>query len=400
MDQESELEKQLPSLAHRLLVSKSGLLLPLSSLQFTSTAPMQKAIAMAPATTFPKITTKPYAKKKRSALQAWIGIALAMPILGWIALANRPSPGMPQRASESDDKQVIAPMLPEVTSPIHTPSQEIPADPLPVVDTIREPELIRTELEGTQAPATNFESEPKSIESLILNSLDVNVRLASTQDPQPQPQPQVEPQPQRESQRQPNEEQAQELPAPKRIVVSQASQKMEFRVERGFAAKKAVGIFTLNLDPGLEDKLHITGAMTQELTGESTGSWRIGMDDLETELLLSIQSKPGPKWLVNYSVQIPSESGGPPILLGPKDPAVVLTRLAQYNVWLQQTADQWKFTASGNSKPGQPSPIQMARMYSAKQKETERAIKRWRQIEQLSTLVFDSLRVQVDLQPE
>jgi hypothetical protein len=39
-------------------------------------------------------------------------------------------------------------------------------------------------------------------------------------------------------------------------------------------------------------------------------------------------------------------------------------------------------------------------MYSAKQKDTERAIKRWRQIEQLSLLVFDSVRVRVDLQPQ
>jgi hypothetical protein len=42
----------------------------------------------------------------------------------------------------------------------------------------------------------------------------------------------------------------------------------------------------------------------------------------------------------------------------------------------------------------------MARLYSAKQKDTERAIKRWRQIEQLAVVVFDSVRLKVELQPE
>lgn len=124
------------------------------------------------------------------------------------------------------------------------------------------------------------------------------------------------------------------------------------------------------------------------------------MDKLQAELVLTIQSKPGHKWQVGYLVQIPSEQSGPPVSLGPKEPAVVLGRLAQYNQWLQQSADQWKLTASGSTKPGQPTPMQLARIYSAKQKETERAITRWRQIEQLAVVVFDSVRVQVDLQPE
>lgn len=386
MDQQSELEKQLPSLAHRLIVSRSGLLLPLSGLKFTSATPIQKAIAQAP------INTKP----KRSTFKAWAGIVLLMSSLGWIALAIRPIPIEPKKVSAFEKRQVIAPKLLEESTRKQTPSHDPPPEPLRVSDTPEESELTRTEFQSSENPATNLDSEPKSIESLVIHSLETNVRLASTQDPLPKP----------------LEEKTEELPTPKpnqeqnddqdqsMLVLSQASQKREFRVGRGFAAKKAKGIFTLNLDQGLEDKLHITGAMTQELTGESSGSWRIGMDDLEAELIVSIQSKPGPKWLVNYSVQIPSETGGPQVPLGPKDPAVVLSRLSQYNVWLQQTVEQWKFSASGTPKPGQPSPIQMARLYSAKQKDTERAIKRWRQIEQLAVVVFDSVRLKVELQPE
>ncbi|MFN6137260.1 MAG: hypothetical protein ACK480_01995, partial [Planctomycetota bacterium] len=386
MDQQSELEKQLPSLAHRLIVSRSGLLLPLSGLKFTSATPIQKAIAQAPINT----------KSKRSTFKAWAGIALVMFTLGSIALAIRPTPIEPKKFSGSETQQGIAPKLLVDSRPKQTPSHDLPPEPLRVSDTPEESELTRTEFQSSENPATNLDSEPKSIESLVIHSLETNVRLASTQDPLPKP----------------LEEKTEELPTPKpnqeqnddqdqsMLVLSQASQKREFRVGRGFAAKKAKGIFTLNLDQGLEDKLHITGAMTQELTGESSGSWRIGMDDLEAELIVSIQSKPGPKWLVNYSVQIPSETGGPQVPLGPKDPAVVLSRLSQYNVWLQQTVDQLKFSASGTPKPGQPSPIQMARLYSAKQKDTERAIKRWRQIEQLAVVVFDSVRLKVELQPE
>lgn len=386
MDQKSELEKQLPSLAHRLMVSKSGLLLPLSGLQFTSATRTPKTIAQAPIDSKPKLST----------FKAWVGIVLSISALGLIALAIRPNQSAPKEIASTKEQQVLAPKLLVDPTPNQTPTHDLPPEPLRVSDTPEESELTRTEFQSSENPATNLDSEPKNIESLVVNSLEMNVRLASAQDPQPLP----------------LEEKTEELPTPKPnheqnadqdqsvLVISQASQKREFRVGRGFAAKKAKGIFTLNLDQGLEDKLHITGAMTQELTGESTGSWRIGMDEIEAELIVSIQSKPGPKWLVNYAVQIPSESGGPLVLIGPKDPAVVLSRLAQYNVWLQQTVDQWKFSASGTSKPGQPSPIQMARLYSAKQKDTERAIKRWRQIEQLSIVVFDSLRVQVELQPE
>jgi len=378
MDQQSELEKQLPSLAHLLIVSKSGLLLPLCGLQFTSATRTPKPIAQAPINTNPK----------RSTFKAWAGIALLMFTLGSIALAIRPTPIEPKKFSGPEAQQFIAPK--------QATSHDLPPEPLRGSDAPEESELTRTEFQSSENPATNLDSEPKSIESLVIHSLETNVRLASAQDPLPKP----------------LEEKTEELPTPKPnqeqnddqdqsiLILSQASHKSEFRVGRGFAAKKAKGIFTLNLEPGLEDKLHITGAMTQELTGDSSGSWRIGMDDLDAELLVSIQSKPGPKWLVNYSVQIPSEAGGPLVPLGPKDPAVVLSRLAQYNVWLQQTVDQWKFSASGTAKPGQPSPIQMARLYSAKQKETERAIKRWRQIEQLAVVVFDSVRLKVELQPE
>jgi len=376
-DSQFELEKQLPMIAHRLLVSKSGLLIPLSGLEFSSidqptVAPNPKRIVQA--------STKP----KPSTLMTCIGLVLLASIFGWTMVA------------EVKKEQTTAPKLAVNPTPLET-SPPASIDELSIVTEAQEElELTRTDDALSQDPVASLDTENGSMESWVVNSLQMNVRLASTQDPEPKLQ----------------QQQTEELPTPKAdhgeqpaqdetvLVISQAIQKREFRVERGFSPKKAKGIFTLCLDQGMEGKLHVVGAMTQELLGETTGSWRIGMDELEAELVLSVQSKPGSKWQVNSLVQIPSETGGPLVPIGPKDPAAVLGRLAQYNGWLQQTADQWKFSASGTSKPGQPSPIQLARMYSAKQKDTERAIKRWRQIEQLSLLVFDSVRVRVDLQPQ
>jgi hypothetical protein len=312
-----------------------------------------------------------------------IGIVLLASIFGWTMVA------------EVKKEQTTAPKLAVNPAPLET-SPPASIDELTIVTEAQEElELTRTDDALSQDPVASLDTENGSMESWVVNSLKMNVRLASTQDPEPKLQQQTEelPTPKADHGEQPAQDETV-------LVISQAIQKREFRVERGFSPKKAKGIFTLCLDQGMEGKLHVVGAMTQELLGETTGSWRIGMDELEAELVLSVQSKPGSKWQVNSLVQIPSETGGPLVPIGPKDPAAVLGRLAQYNGWLQQTADQWKFSASGTSKPGQPSPIQLARMYSAKQKDTERAIKRWRQIEQLSLLVFDSVRVRVDLQPQ
>jgi hypothetical protein len=387
ISEDSNIDDSIWGMAHQLLVSKSGLLIPLGQFQVRELEPSDCSIPPAPSKLVSMIpsVTKNERKTKGLSTKIWLGLGLAiLPIglamgliLGQTGSTLAPAPDTP---SQSIQPTTLAQIASEPTTPPEPPA---------------EPPIFRTELDRFETPLTDFDPQAESIATVVQNSLDVNIRLASTQDPAEElPAPEQKP-------LQPvNIQEAKADSEESTLVISHATQKREFRVPRGFSAKKAKGIFTLELDEDLDDKLHVLGPKTQELVGESSGSWRISMDDSETELILTLQSKPGPKWQVSTLVQIPSAPSGPPVSLGPKEPTFVLERLAQYNQWLQQSADQWKLTASGSTKPGQPSPIQLARMYSAKQKETQRAIQRWRQIEQLAALVFDSVRVQVDLQPE
>ena len=421
---DSKLEDHLLDVAHRLLVSKSGLLLPLQELK--PSAPSRVKGIAKPNTAKPNTTAKPSMAKPTSA-KLWIGLALLAILLGSVALGWLPrsrtrSQSDPQIATGSsksaaperirdeptreskatrkdENKRTAAPKLPV------DPVQIDPGNPIASLEPIsqrevsqhEELELARTQLSDSQEPSAMLDEQPKSIDTLVRESLELNVSLASALMPAQQAQ---DPQPDQKGEDLPAPAQAEPEQEPTKLVISQSFQKKEFRVGRGFSTKKAKGIFTLNLDKGLEDKLHINGALAQELVGESTGQWRISMDDLEAELVLLVQSKPASRWQVAYSVQIPSQAGGPRVPLEPKDPEMVLRRLSQYDVWLRSTVDQWRFSAPGAAGAGQASSAQMARMYAARQKETERAIKRWRQIEQLAVVVFDSVSIQVDLQPE
>lgn len=379
---DSKLEDHLPDVAHRLLVSKSGLLLPLHELK--PSVPSREGGIAKPNIAKPK-TAKPNTTAKPTSSKLWIGFALLAILLGSVAFGWLPRP---QSRSQSEPQIATG-------SSNSAASERMRVEP---ISQHEELELARTELSDSQDPSAMLvDDQPKSIDTLVRESLELNVSLASALMPAQQAQ---DPQPDQKAEDLPAPAQAEPEQEPTKLVISQSFQKKEFRVGRGFSTKKAKGIFTLNLDKGLEDKLHINGALAQELVGESTGQWRISMDDLEAELVLMVQSKPASRWQVAYSVQIPSQAGGPRVPLEPKDPEMVLRRLGQYDVWLRSTVDQWRFSAPGTAGAGQANSAQMARMYAARQKETERAIKRWRQIEQLAVVVFDSVSIQVDLQPK
>jgi len=429
----SQLTSELHSLSHRLLVSKSGLLLPLCELHLECDSPKHhdspQTISSFNAARSdgdaPKATRQPVrGLAKLATILALVagsltGIALSFlpksnSIDQFSSIENRmdlaQQTGIPTSPS-GDVKQAIAPKLVD-SFPLDRDSLASEDPSMPMNSTsmaqLQEPTIVRTEIGVGSEPISSVDGTESSVEKIVRDSLaiNINVQIGPNQDPD------------RSDQQPPDNEPAEELPVPlavdknsvgigpdksqtveTRIGISQGIQKRSYRQDRGFSAKNAKGVFTLNLDPGLEDKLHITGALSQELVGESSGSWNISMDKLDAELVLAIQSKPGSKWQVVCLVQIPSQSAGPMVTLNPEDPGVVLGRLASYSSWLQQTSDQWKYTASGATRPGQPSPTQMARMYSAKQKETEQAIKRWRDIERLATLVFGSMHVEVDLKP-
>lgn len=381
---EPNFQKLMHKISHRLLVSKSGWLVPLSEFELHPSGIATPSV-IKPAS-HRSVTPKP----PRSNL--WAALTLAGLTLGSSTLALWPI----RKASEPSD----------------APKQTLVAPPVVMIDSAEEQstELVRTEWSIDQA---------SSADSIVRDSLEVNVSLASfeldaAQDPKKAPgQTEELPAPS------PNETQASKPdqagpdqagpigadpvgadPDAPVLIISQGQQSKEFRLGKTFSVKKAKGVFTLKLQEGLEDTLLITGPMSQELVGPSSGSWRIGRNGIDAELVLSIQSKPGSKWQIQTSVQIPSEAGGPLVTLSPGDPDAVLGRLAQYNSWLIRTADQWKFSTTGKTQRGQPSPSQMARLYTAKQKETEKAIQRWRQIEQLAVSVFDSVSVQVELHPE
>ncbi|MFZ4082573.1 MAG: hypothetical protein ACOYKN_15180 [Pirellula sp.] len=388
---DSKLEDHLPDLAHRLLVSKSGLLLPLQELK--PSVPSRVGGIAKPNMAKPNTTAKPSMAKPTSAkptsakptsAKLWIGLALPAILLGSVALGWLPRP----RSRSQSEPQIATGLS------MSAAQERMRVEP---ISQHEELELARTELSDSQEHSAMLVEQPMSIDTLVRESLELNVSLASALMPAQQAQ---DPQPDQKAEDLPALAQAEPEQEPTKLVVSQSFQKKEFRVGRGFSTKKAKGIFTLNLDKGLEDKLHINGALAQELVGESTGQWRISMDDLEAELVLLVQSKPASRWQVAYSVQIPSQAGGPRLPLEPKDPEMVLRRLGQYDVWLRSTVDQWRFSAPGTAGAGQASSAQTARMYAARKKETERAITRWRQIEQLAVVVFDSVSIQVDLQPE
>jgi hypothetical protein len=241
--------------------------------------------------------TKNERKTKGLSTKIWLGLGLAiLPIglamgliLGQTGSTLAPAPDTP---SQSIQPTTLAQIASEPTTPPEPPA---------------EPPIFRTELDRFETPLTDFDPQAESIATVVQNSLDVNIRLASTQDPAEElPAPEQKPlEPENTLEAKADSEES-------TLVITQATQKREFRVGRGFSAKKAKGIFTLELDKELDEKLHVTGPRTQELVGESSGSWKISMDDLETELILTLQSKPGPKWQVSTLVQIPSAPSGPP----------------------------------------------------------------------------------------
>lgn len=372
-------EDRLLELAPGLLVSKSGLLIPWSRLKLQAAGSATKVNSLKSAS-----TPKPTGLGLAMALCGFIAIVIVMTMVARTKSTSKPTELIASSVPEGSIDEKAQPKLERIEQVVAPESDPPDLDKVFVQD---QAPLERTVLAEPQ--------EPSSIDALVRDSLGMQVRLASAQEPAPQEAMQKD-----AEQKEPLKPEMDDKLEDRKLVLAQGVQKREYRIGRGFSAKKAKGVFTLELDATVQDKLHVVGDRAQELVGDSMGMWRIGMDDAEAELVVSVQSKPGAKWQVNCLMQIPSEPGGPLVTLGPKDPELVLGRLAQYSGWLQQTADYWKYSASGPAKPGQPTPTQMARMYSAKQREAERSIKRWREIEQLSALVFDSVSVTVELQPE
>ncbi|MCY3007893.1 MAG: hypothetical protein NTV29_18210 [Planctomycetota bacterium] len=212
---------------------------------------------------------------------------------------------------------------------------------------------------------------------------------------------------------------------PNQLGITQSIQKsklpIDLPIDREICVKKSKGRFTLNLDKAFECNLQILPAKTLELVGQSQGQWRIKSENLDAEIILTVQSEPALDWHVSCAVQIPSETDGPLVALGPDDPESVLRRLNAYDHWLKNTVDRWNFSSASSPKLTRPSSSTRprnairpnteqtarsyaassyaARSYGARQKETQRSVERWTQIEQLASQIFNAAHVQCELIP-
>lgn len=165
-------------------------------------------------------------------------------------------------------------------------------------------------------------------------------------------------------------------------------------------ATNPVAFARLRFEPGLPADVVVSGPALATFTGGQTAEWRIGLEGKSTRLRVLVTGKPGVHWQFSTRVLLDSPDTGSGVTrsgsgvtggleIQPKSVIEVLKRLQTYDRWLLESSEEWKSLSAAKRGRDAIDALSKSRLLGIRQKESERSLRRWLEIEALSKPLFE-----------
>lgn len=182
---------------------------------------------------------------------------------------------------------------------------------------------------------------------------------------------------------------------PIRLPPSDASPAVENQREIG---TKPIAFARLRFEPELPADVVISGKTLATLNGREIAEWVVGLEGKATRLRVLLTSEPGTDWQFSTRVLLDSSdirssdirSGVTRGLeIHPKTVIEVIKRLQTYDRWLLESSEEWKSLSAAQRGRDAAYALTRSRLLGTRQKESERSLQRWLEIESLCKPLFE-----------
>jgi hypothetical protein len=133
------------------------------------------------------------------------------------------------------------------------------------------------------------------------------------------------------------------------------------------------------------------------IDGMNKATWRIAMEDEEPELMFEVSSKPNTRWQIVACVGLQEYAGATPVLVSPQDTKMVGNRFIEYHQWLGNSVVSLQNARLNRRTKTRIDYFSEIRKCERQQREVEKAMAKWKVVEKLCYLFFDSHEVRLKL---
>ena len=135
------------------------------------------------------------------------------------------------------------------------------------------------------------------------------------------------------------------------------------------------------------------------IVGNGKQSWRFAIEDEDPELIVELTSKPGFRWQIMLAVGVRESPNASPMLLQPRDAQNVCNQLLLHSQWLDQRFELLQKSKTNKRDQSNRNLAAELKRTTAEQKDTAKAIERWRFIANLSHQFYDQAEIKMDFFP-
>ena len=165
-------------------------------------------------------------------------------------------------------------------------------------------------------------------------------------------------------------------------------------------ATNPIAFARLRFEPGLPADVVVSGPALATFTAGQTAEWRIGLEGKSSRLRVLLTGKPGAHWQFSTRVLLDSPDTGSGVTrsgsgviggleIQPKSVIEVLKRLQSYDRWLLESSEEWKSLSAAQRGRDAIDSLSKSRLLGIRQRESERSLRRWLEIEALSKPLFE-----------
>ncbi len=184
------------------------------------------------------------------------------------------------------------------------------------------------------------------------------------------------------------------IPLRSAVVHSQA------RIGKGVSIKQGTAHARLIFSDEAIDKIQTFPTESIVIVGPGQAQWRVTIEDSQPEIVVRLSSRPSAKWKLAAQVGVQFAPGQEPILIGPNDSRTILNNLTLYESFLRHSIEYLSNSPFPRRGPNTVDAIGQIRQYRAQQKETERAIELWKDVQRLSNELFRYASIEIEFDPQ
>lgn len=177
---------------------------------------------------------------------------------------------------------------------------------------------------------------------------------------------------------------------PVRLPPSDVSAAMENQLEIG---TKPIAFARLRFEPELPADVVVSGKVLATFNGGEIAEWGVGLEGKAARLRVLVTSKPGTDWQFSTRVLLDTSETGSGVTRGleiqPKTVIEVIKRLQTYDRWLLESSEEWKSLSAAQRGRDAADALSRSRLLGTRQKESERSLRRWLEIEAISKPLFE-----------